>query len=345
MSSATSAAAFSPILSRVTGGETLDAETSTRAFDEIMAGRVSEDELTQFLTMLANRKPTVAEITGAARSLRAQMKTITASAYAIDLCGTGGDAHGTLNISTACAFVVAGAGVPVAKHGNRKMSSKSGTADVLEALGAKIDMTPESASACLRDTGVCFLFAQAYHPAMKHASAVRQKLGFRTIFNLLGPLVSPARVKRQLIGVYAKEWLEPMAQVLRELGTDKAWIVHGGDGMDELTTTDISHVAVLEAGRVTTREISPRELGLHRATLSSLRGGQAADNAAAMNRLFAGEHGAYRDIVVLNSAAALVVAGHAPDIKTGAAMAATALEKGLAKRTLEKFVAASQNAA
>ena len=336
---------FSPILERVSGGEMLDANTSTRAFDEIMAGRVSEEHLAQFLTVLAQRKPTIAEITGAARSMRAQMKTITASAYAIDLCGTGGDAHGTLNISTACAFVVAGAGVPVAKHGNRNMSSKSGAADVLEALGAKIDLDPEQASACLRNTGICFLFAQTYHPAMRHAADVRKKLGFRTIFNLLGPLSNPARVKRQLVGVYAKEWVEPLALVLRDLGTDKAWVVHGGDGMDELTTTDISHVAVLEAGKVSLREISPRELGLHRATLSSLKGGLADANAAAMKRLFEGEHGAYRDIVVLNSAAALVVAGHAPDLKTGAAMAMTALDKGAAKRTLEKFVAASQNAA
>jgi len=337
--------AFAPILERVSGGETLDTATSTRAFDEIMGGRVSEEQLANFLTVLAKRKPSIAEITGAARSMRAQMTTITASAYAIDLCGTGGDAHGTLNISTACAFVVAAAGVPVAKHGNRNMSSKSGAADVLEALGAKIEMEPERASACLRDTGICFLFAQTYHPAMRHAAAVRKQLGFRTIFNLLGPLSNPARVKRQLVGVYAKEWIEPLAQVLRELGTDKAWVVHGGDGLDELTTTDISHVAVLEAGRVTTREISPRELGLHRATLSSLKGGTAETNAAALTRLFAGEHGAYRDIVVLNSAAALVVAGHAPDLKTGAAMAMTALDKGLAKRTLEKFVAATQNAA
>jgi anthranilate phosphoribosyltransferase len=336
---------FSPILERVSGGEMLDAPTSTRAFDEIMAGRVSEEQLAQFLTVLAQRKPTIAEITGAARSMRAQMTTITASAYAIDLCGTGGDAHGTLNISTACAFVVAGAGVPVAKHGNRNMSSKSGAADVLEALGARIELSPEQASACLRDTGICFLFAQTYHPAMRHAAAVRKQLGFRTIFNLLGPLSNPARVKRQLVGVYAKEWIEPLALVLRDLGTDKAWVVHGGDGMDELTTTDISYVAVLEAGKVSLREISPRELGLHRATLSSLKGGLADANAAAIKRLFEGEHGAYRDIVILNSAAALVVAGYANDLKTGAAMAAGALDKGLAKRTLEKFVAASQNAA
>ncbi len=337
--------AFSPILERVSGGETLDATTSTRAFDEIMAGRVNEEQLAQFLTVLAQRKPSVAELTGAARSLRAQMTTITASAYAIDLCGTGGDAAGTLNISTACAFVVAGAGVPVAKHGNRNMSSKSGAADVLEALGAKIELAPDEASAILRDTGICFLFAQTYHPAMRHAAAVRKKLGFRTIFNLLGPLANPARVKRQLVGVYAKEWIEPLALVLRELGTDKAWVVHGGDGMDELTTTDISHVAVLEAGKVSVKELSPRELGLNRATLSSLKGGLAETNAAAIRKLFEGEHGAYRDIVVLNSAAALVVAGHAPDLKTGAAMAMTAIDKGQAKRTLEKFVAASQNAA
>ncbi len=332
---------FSVILKRVTEGETLNGETSARAFDLIMSGQVGETPLAAFLAALAVRKPTVAEIVGAARAMRANMTTVDAGENAIDLCGTGGDAHGTLNISTACAFVVAGAGVQVAKHGNRNMSSRSGAADVLEALGARIDLGPAGVAACLQQANVCFMFAQTYHPSMKYAAEVRRALGFRTIFNLLGPLANPARVRRQLVGVFAREWIEPLAQALKELGCDKAWVVHGGDGLDEMTTTDLTHVAVLEGGRITLKEVSPRELGLNRATLSSLKGGTAVENAAALKSLMGGAHGAYRDIVLLNSAAALIVAGVANDLKTGAAMAATAIDKGQAGRALEKFVATS----
>jgi anthranilate phosphoribosyltransferase len=336
---------FSAALKRVTDGETLDGGTTTRTFAHILSGQVADADLAAFLTAFSKRKPTVAEIVGAARALRAAMTTVEAGQQAIDLCGTGGDNHGTLNVSTACAFVVAAAGVQVAKHGNRNMSSKSGTADVLEALGAKIDLGPEGALACLRQANLCFLFAQTYHPGMKHVAQVRRTLGFRTIFNLLGPLANPAKVKRQLIGVYAKDMLEPMAQALKELGADKAWIVHGGDGLDEMTTTDITHVAMLEGGRITMKDVSPRELGLNRATLSALKGGTAEENAGRLKKLLAGAHGAYRDIVLLNSAGALVVAGLANDLKTGAAMAAAAIDKGQANRTLDKFVAASRAAA
>ena len=336
---------FATILERVNAGEHLDAAATAQAFEAIMTGKVPKEQLAAFLSAPAMRAPSVAELTGAVRALRTKMKTVTASSFAIDLCGTGGDQAGTLNISTACAFVVAAAGVPVAKHGNRNMSSKSGAADVLEALGAKIDGDADTAMACLRDASVCFLFAQVYHPAIKHAAPVRRELGFRTIFNLIGPLSNPARVKRQLVGVYGREWIEPIALALKELGTDKAWVVHGGDGLDEMTTTDITYAAVLENGRVTLREVSPRELGLTRATLASLKGGTAEANAEAIRKLFAGARGAYRDIVLLNSAAALVIAGHANDLKTGANMAANAIDRGQAAKTLEKFVAATQNAA
>ncbi len=229
---------FSPLLKRIGGGQSLDTAESARAFDAIMSGEIPEPRIAAFLTALAVRKPTVDEIVGAASAMRAKMRMIKAPEGAIDLCGTGGDGHGTLNVSTAVSFVMAACGVAVAKHGNRNMSSNTGAADVLEALGVKIDVTPEIAERCLNEAGLCFLFAQTYHPAMKHVAGVRKALGFRTIFNLLGPLSNPAGVTRQLMGVFSEEWIDPVAEALRRLGTQKAWIVHGGDGLDELTTTN-----------------------------------------------------------------------------------------------------------
>jgi anthranilate phosphoribosyltransferase len=331
---------FAPLLKRVAEGEPLDAEASARAFSAIMSGAISDIRMAAFLTALAVRKPTVGEIVGAARAMRANMRTIEANPYAIDLCGTGGDGQHTLNISTANSFVVAACGVPVAKHGNRNMSSKSGAADVLEALGVKIDLHPQDASRCLREAGLCFLFAQTYHPAMMHAAPVRRELGFRTIFNLLGPLSNPARVRRQLIGVYAPEWIAPLAQALAQLGSEQAWVVHGG-GMDELTTTGTTSVAIFEKGNMTLREIAPEDAGLPRAELSDLRGGTAAENAVALTRLLNGEPGPYRDVVLLNAAAALIVAGKVETLKAGAAMAADAIDTGAAKRTLARPVACS----
>jgi anthranilate phosphoribosyltransferase len=331
---------FTLLLNRVAEGEPLDAEASARAFSAIMSGAVSDIRIASFLTALAVRKPTVGEIVGAARVMRANMRTIEANPYAIDLCGTGGDGQHTLNISTANSFVVAACGVPVAKHGNRNMSSKCGAADVIEALGVRIDLDPQSASRCLREVGLCFLFAQTYHPAMKYAAPVRRELGFRTIFNLLGPLSNPARVRRQLVGVFAPEWVGPLAQALAQLGSETAWVVHGG-GMDELTTTGTTSVALLENGRVTLREISPEDAGLPRAELSDLRGGSVDENAAALTRLLDGERGPYRDVVLLNAAAALMVGGKAETLKSGAAIAAEAIDTGAAKRTLARLVACS----
>jgi anthranilate phosphoribosyltransferase len=261
---------------------------------------------------------------------------VNAPAGAVDVCGTGGDGLGTLNISTATGFVVAACGVAVAKHGNRNMSSKSGAADVLEALGVPIDLEPRAAEAMLRETNFCFLFAPAYHTAMKHVAPVRRELGFRTIFNLIGPLSNPAGAKRQLLGVFAREWLEPFAQVLAALGTEKAWIVHGSDGLDELTTTGITHVAILEHGKVSRREIAPEDIGLPRATLSQLKGGDAKQNAEAIRALLGGAKGAFRDIVVLNAAAALVVADKAGDLKAGASLAAEAIDGGRAGEVLAR---------
>lgn len=333
---------FSYLLKRVVGGETLSAEDSTRAFTAIMSGTVDAAAIAGLLTALAIRKPTVDEIVGGARAMRATMKTVEALPNAIDLCGTGGDGQGTLNISTACAFVVAGAGIPVAKHGNRNMSSKSGAADVLEALGANIEVDATRASRCLQETGVCFLFAQSYHPAMKYAAPVRRALGFRTIFNLLGPLANPARVTRQLVGVFGREWVEPIARAMRELGTEFAWVVHGTEGLDELSIAGTTHIAVLQNGTVQEHAVTPEDAGLRRSSLRALKGGTGDENARALRRLFEGEQSAYREIVVLNSAAALVVAGKVSNLKEGAGLAVQSLDSGSAGRTLDRFIAATR---
>jgi len=332
--------AFGQLLERVRSGESLSEAQSADAFGAIMAGGVGEDDLAAFLKAQAERGPTVAEIVGAARAMRRAMTSIESNPYAIDLCGTGGDGAATLNISTACSFVVAACGVPVAKHGNRNMSSKSGTADCLEALGVKIDLTPADASRCLRTAGLCFLFAQAYHPAMKFVAPVRKKLGIRTIFNLLGPISNPARVRRQLIGVYDKAWCVPLAEVLGRLGAERAWVVNG-DGLDELTVSGASHVAVLEDGAITTREIVPEDAGVGRWPLAAIKGDDCAHNAAALTRLFEGERGAYRDIVVLNAAAALVVGGKAGDLRAGAGLAAEVLDNGAAMAKLKQLIEVS----
>jgi anthranilate phosphoribosyltransferase len=332
---------FFPALETVTGGGALDADASERAFNAIMSGTVPEAELERFLIAQAERGPTVAEIVGAVRSMRHHMRAIAAPDGAIDLCGTGGDGHGTLNISTAVSFVVAACGVPVAKHGNRSASSKSGAADILESLGVKIILDPTRAEKVLAETGIVFLFAQVHHPAMKHVGPVRARIRRRTIFNLLGPLASPARVKRQLVGVFAREWLGPYAEALRDLGSQRALVAHGDDGLDELTTTAITHVASLENGRVTQSRIAPEEAGLPRASLADLKGGNATENAAALRRLFTGERSPYRDIVLLNAAAALMVADRAKDIQEGTQMAVQALDTGAARAKLGELIAAS----
>lgn len=338
----TADADFSALLKRLAAGKTLDAAEAAGAFAAIMSGEAAQIHIAAFLTALAVRGAAVEEIVGAARAMRASMRKVKAPKGAIDLCGTGGDGHGTVNISTATSLVVAACGVPVAKHGNRSASSRTGTADVLEALGVKIDVTPEAAEACLREAGFCFLFAPAYHSAMKHVAAVRRELGFRTVFNLLGPLSNPACVKRQLLGVFAAEWVEPLAHVLKELGTEKAWVVHGRDGLDELTTTAPTTVAMLEHGKIAMREVTPEEIGVSRVPLAAFKGGDAAENAAALNALLGGAKGAFRDVVLLNSAAALVVADKAADLKAGAKFAAEAIDSGAAKDVLARLAAASQ---
>lgn len=319
----------------------LSAEEAARVFTRLLSGEADEEEIKTFLIALSARRPVTSEFVGAVEAMRAQMKAISAPAMAMDLCGTGGDGLGTLNISTAVSFVVAAAGVPVAKHGNRSMSSKSGAADILEALGVKIDLEPAAAERTLHEIGIVFLFAQTHHPGMRHVAKARQAIGKRTIFNLLGPLANPAKVKRQLAGVFAEEWLTPYAEALQALGAERAMVVHGKDGLDELTTTDITYVAMLKDGIITRSEIAPEDAGLARATLHDLKGGLAADNAKALMEVFGGGKGAYRDIIVLNAAAALMVAERAGDILSGAKLAAELLESGAAKKKMEQLVKAS----
>jgi anthranilate phosphoribosyltransferase len=334
--------AVRPFLGILASGRTLTAEQTETAFRHIMRGAATPSQIGGLLLALRARGETVEEITGAVRALRACMLTVAAPPGTIDTCGTGGDLAGTLNISTAVALVVAACGVPVAKHGNRAVSSRSGAADVLEALGVRIEMPPETAERCLREAGIAFLFAPHYHRAMRSVGACRRELGTRTIFNLLGPLANPAGARRQLLGVFGRDWLEPMALVLRALGAERAWVVHGGDGLDELTTTGPSSVVELHQGRLTAFELTPEQIGLQRAAPAALRGGDAKANAAALVELLHGTRGAYRDIVTLNAAAALVVGGRVGHLAEGAVLAGHAIDSGAAAARLASLVRLSQ---
>jgi anthranilate phosphoribosyltransferase len=328
-------------IAKVASGQSLSQEEARQAFDFIMSGAAAPAEIAGLLMSLRVRGETVEEIAGAARALRAKAVRVRAPLGAIDTCGTGGDAKGTFNISTAAAFVVAGAGVPVAKHGNRSISSRSGSADVLAALGVNLEASPETISACISGCGIGFMFAPSHHAAMRHVGQVRRELGTRTIFNLLGPLANPAGTKYQLVGVFGREWVEPLANVLGLLGTERAWVVHGEDGLDELTTTGISDVAVLDGGQVSTFRISPRNAGLPEAKPEDLIGGDATENAAHIRALLGGLKGPFRDIVLLNAAAALLVAGKAKSLREGVALAAQAIDGGKALALLDRLIALS----
>jgi anthranilate phosphoribosyltransferase len=273
--------------------------------------------------------------------MRAKMLSVKAPPDAVDVVGTGGDASGSFNISTCAAFIVAGAGVPVAKHGNRALSSKSGAADVLQALGVKIDLNAEQVGRCIKEAGIGFMFAPAHHPAMKNVGPTRVELGTRTIFNLLGPLSNPAGVKRQMVGTFSKHWVEPMAQVLKNLGADSIWVVHGSDGLDEITTAGPTSVAALENGKIRTFEVAPEHAGLPRAKPEALRGGDAETNAKALLDVLKGKPGPFRDVAILNAAAALIVAGKAKDLKEGAALAAKSIDSGEAEGRLDRLIAVS----
>lgn len=330
---------FKELIAQVADGASLRRDQAERAFEIIMSGEATPSQMGAFLMALRVRGETVDEITGAATVMRAKALAVKAPADAIDTCGTGGDASGTFNISTGAALAVAAAGVPVAKHGNRALSSRSGSADVLAALGVDIEADMALVEESIREANIGFLMAPRHHSAMRHVGPTRVELGTRTIFNLLGPLSNPAGAKRQLIGVFARRWTEPLAEVLGQLGTERAWVVHGSDGLDEITTTGATHVAELRDGKVATFEVTPEDAGLARADPDDLKGSDAETNAKAITDMLAGAPGPYRDIVLLNAAAALVVAGKADDLEAGAGIAAEAIDSGKARAALERLIA------
>ena len=334
-------ASLKPALARLAAGETLTEAEAEAAFDIIMAGEATPAQIGALLMAMRVRGETVAELTGAVRAMRARMAAIDAPADAIDVCGTGGDNAGTLNVSTAVTFVVAACGVPVAKHGNRALSSRTGGADVLTALGVEVEVPLDRLASVLAAAGCAFLFAPRHHPSMRHAAGPRVELGTRTIFNLLGPLANPARVRRQLTGVFAADWARPMAETLGRLGSEAAWLVHG-DGLDELSLSGPNHVAALEGGVVREFTLTGAEAGLPAWPRESIRGGEAAQNAAALRALLEGASGAYRDTVLFNAAAALRLAGRAADLRAGVAAAAAAIDSGAALGVLERLAAASR---
>jgi anthranilate phosphoribosyltransferase len=328
-----------PLIAIAAGGRALDEAQAEQAFDILMSGDATPAQIGGFLMSLRVRGETVPELVGAVRAMRAKMLRIEAPAGAVDTCGTGGDGAGTLSISTGAAIVTAAAGVPVAKHGNRAASSRTGTADVLAALGVNIEADMSLVKEALWKANICFMLAPRHHGAMRHVGPARVELGTRTIFNLTGPLSNPAGAKRQLVGVFARQWIVPLAEVLGRLGTERAWVVHGSDGLDEITTTGASHVAELKDGRVKQFEVTPEMAGLATAKPADLKGADVATNAAAVTELVAGRPGPYRDIVLMNSAATLVIAGKADDLKAGAALAAKAIDSGKAKAVLAELVA------
>ena len=336
---------FKTLLGRVAAGERLDVESARVAFDIMMSGNATPSQMGAFLMALRVRGETVEEITGGATTMRAKMLPIEPPPGAIDIVGTGGDAVGTWNISTAAAISVAACGVPVAKHGNRALSSKSGAADVLTALGINIDCDLAFVQQALWEAKLGFLMAPRHHGAMRQVQPTRVELGTRTIFNLLGPLSNPAGVKRLMVGTFAKQWVEPMAQVLAKLGAEKVWVVHGSDGLDEITTTGATYVTELDGGKLRNFEVTPEDAGLPRAKLADLKGADPATNALALSALLDGHPGAYRDIVLLNAAAGLLVAGKATSLQQGVKQAAEAIDSGRARGVLQRLVAITNQAA
>ncbi|ESY68870.1 MULTISPECIES: anthranilate phosphoribosyltransferase [Mesorhizobium] len=324
-------------IAKVATGSALSFEEAREAFDIIMSGDATPGQIGGFLMALRVRGETVSEISGAVATMRAKMLRVEAPPGAIDIVGTGGDNSHSVNISTASAFVIAASGVPVAKHGNRGLSSLTGAADVLVALGVKIDLSPELIGRCIHEAGVGFMFAPAHHPAMKHVGPTRVELGTRTIFNLLGPLSNPASVKRQMVGVFLPEWIVPVAETLKALGTEHAWVAHG-DGYDEITTTGETQVAELIGGEIRSFTLTPEEVGLKRHTKDDLRGGDAAYNASALRDMLGGAAGAYRDTVLMNAGAGLVIAGKATTLGDGIALAAQAIDSGRALQVLDRLV-------
>ena len=331
------------IIAKVATGATLTREELAAAFDSLMSGEATPSQMGGLLMALRVRGETVEEITGAVSAMRAKMLRVTAPTDAVDIVGTGGDGSGSVNVSTCASFIVAGTGVPVAKHGNRALSSRSGAADVLAALGVKIDLKPEQVGRCVKEAGIGFMFAPSHHPAMKNVGPTRTELATRTIFNLLGPLSNPAGVKRQMVGVFSRQWVQPLAQVLKNLGAESVWVVHGSDGLDEITLTGPTFVAALENGNIRSFEVTPEEAGLGRAGGDALKGGDANANAVALQGVLDGKPSAYRDVALLNAAAALVVAGKAKTLKDGVALGTKSLDGGAAAAKLKQLIAVSNS--
>jgi anthranilate phosphoribosyltransferase/anthranilate synthase/phosphoribosyltransferase len=330
-----------PVLAKLGLGQALTQAEAEAAFGVVMDGEATAAQIGGMLMAMRARGETVAELAGAVTAMRARMTRVDAPADAMDVCGTGGDGAASLNVSTAVTFVLAACGVPVAKHGNRALSSRAGGADVLTALGVAIEPPLERLPGILAEVGCVFLMAPRHHPALRHAGPVRAELGTRTIFNLTGPMANPAGVKRQLIGVFAPNWARPMAETLRALGTEAAWVVHGGGGLDELTLDGDNYVVALRGGEISEFALNAADAGLAPAPAAAIAGGTAAENAAALRAMLAGAPGAYRDTILFNTAAALIVAGRTTSLAEGAALAAAAIDDGGANNVLERLQLAS----
>ncbi len=333
--------ALKSALQKLSTGADLSANEMSDALDFIMEGQATDAQIGGFLMGLRVKGESVEEIASAVALLRQKMVGVVAPADAMDIVGTGGDGAGTFNISTATALVVASAGVPVAKHGNKALSSKSGSSEALQALGVKLDLEAEEISNCIEKAGIGFMFAPNHHPAMRHVGPARAQMGVRTMFNLLGPQSNPAGVKRYLLGVYAKEWVEPVAASLLTNGVTSAWVVHGSDGLDEITTVGATYVSAIENGKLRSFEVSPQDVGLSQANPQSLVGGDPVHNAKAIVALFEGEKGAYRDIVLMNAGAALLIGGKVDSHLAGVSLAANLIDNGTTLETLNRLVAVS----
>ncbi|KZL21902.1 Anthranilate phosphoribosyltransferase [Pseudovibrio axinellae] len=332
------------LIAIVADGNALNRAQAREAFEIIMSGAATPAQIGGFLIALRMRGETIDEISAAVETMRSKMIPVKAPEDAIDIVGTGGDSSGSYNISTCTAIVVAGCGVTIAKHGNRSLSSKSGSAEALVELGVNLDLNADGISHCIQDAGIGFMFAPNHHKAMRHVGPARIELGTRTIFNILGPLANPASAKRQMTGVFAQQWVEPLANTLKELGTEKAWIVNGSDGMDEITTTGPTYVAELKDAKVTTFTVSPEDAGLPLAKAEDLKGGNPKQNAQALREVLQGAKNAYRDIVLFNSAASLIVADKVSTLTDGVKMAANTIDSGAALSRLDKLVEASNAA-
>lgn len=332
---------FKPIIAKVATGSPLTREEAEKAFDQILSGEATLAQMGAFLMALRVRGETVDEIVGAVSVMRAKMLRVRAPDDAIDIVGTGGDNSGSWNVSTLASILAAATGLKIAKHGNRAASSKSGAADVLTALGVKVGIDPATIEHCIREAGVGFMFAPAHHSSMRHVAPVRVELGTRTIFNLLGPLSNPAGVKKQVIGVFSEIWMMPVVETLKSLGSTDLWVVHGSDGLDELTTTGETKIIALKNGKISSFSVRPEDAGLSRATPDQLKGGDGAHNAAALRAVLDGERTPYRDIAVLNAAAALIVADRATQLDEAARIVEAAIDDGRAKSVLETLIQVS----